>query len=189
MYSSSPVHIHDTRRAILEPSHREGCRSCFVFEIVLYCFMSNTIGIEQMNDRTHILNINVPKGTNVRTTVTPPRVFKNMDYLRFFSEGLQELILDKELTRTDIVVMLYCCTISGFENRFTISQQQISDTCELSRSEVNKSIKKLKQKGWISIVGSIGRQNIYMINPKLAFKSRALNYNGIVSEYEELAVI
>jgi len=139
-----------------------------------------------MNDRTHILNINVPKGTNIRTTVTPVKVFKNMDYLRIFCETLQELAKDKSLVRSDYAVLLYCLSLSNYENEFTVSQGQIAQECNISRTEVNKSISKLRMMGYMIVSKTIGRQNVYFINPQLSFKTRALNYGTICQQFDEL---
>lgn len=142
-----------------------------------------------MTQSNHVLNINVPKGSNIRTTVTPPRVFKNMDYLRIFTQALQEIAKDKSYTRSDLVVLMYCLSICDYENKFTASQASIAKECGIGRTEVNKSFKKLRQVGWIEIIGSIGRQNVYFLNPRLAFKTRALNYGNLLQDFEEVAAV
>ena len=57
----------------------------------------------------------------------------------------------------------------------SISQQELSSQLAIHRSDVAKSIKKLISKGYLEIVDTVGRQNIYMFNPSVAFKSRAKN--------------
>lgn len=133
-----------------------------------------------------IININVPKGCTARTTVSPIKVFKEMDYVRFFCEGLNQIIQDRELNLTDIRVLLYLYSIMEYENTLFKSQSEIGKGLGIVRQEVSKSMSKLVAKDYLKIVGKVARQNVYSINPKIAFKSRAINYSKLVEQWDEI---
>ena len=141
-----------------------------------------------MNESTHLLNIVVPKGSNVRTTVTPPRVLKRMDYLRIMSDALSMMAIDTTLTRSDLVVMLYCLSVCDYGNEFSVPQKVVADECGISRVQVNKAFKKLCDREWLIVIRQIGRQNVYLLNPSIAFKTRAINYHELVERFDELAI-
>ncbi len=72
-----------------------------------------------------------------------------------------------------------------FENILNISQQELSNQLEIHRPAIAKSIKKLISKGYLEIIDTVGRQNIYMFNPSVAFKSRAKNLKELKHAWDK----
>jgi DNA-binding MarR family transcriptional regulator len=90
-------------------------------------------------------------------------------------EGIIALVQILELSGADIAEMKI-----GF-----VDQKELSEGLGIVQPEVSKSIKKLIESGYLKIVDKNGRQNIYQLNPHLAFKSRAKNYRLLCSIWDE----
>ena len=115
-----------------------------------------------------------PEDSLVNIFTEPKRYLKD-DYARHFSSEMLGLAIDRDLSGNDLRVLLAILANLGFENIVNISQQELSDQLKINRPSVAKSLKKLISKGYLEIVDTIGRRNIYMFNPSVAFKSRAKN--------------
>ena len=138
-----------------------------------------------MSDKTFNYQINVPDGCMAKTVVTPIKMLTDKPHVRVFSEGLGRLAVDRELTLTDKNVLLFLISIMEYENLLNVTQRELSEGLGIVREEVTKSIKKLIKGGYLKIVDKNGRQNIYQLNPHLAFKSRAKNYRLLCSIWDE----
>ena len=106
---------------------------------------------------------------------TPPSKYLKLPYIRSFQEEMVSLAIDREFNGTDFRVFLTIIGNLGYENILSLTQKEIGEQIGIQSVEVTKSIKKLVKKGYLQIVTKIGRQNIYMFNPSVAFKSRAKN--------------
>ena len=120
-----------------------------------------------------------------KTVVTPIKMLTDNPHVRVFSEGLSRLAMDKDLNGTDIRVLLFILSIMEYENLLNTTQKALSEGLGIVQQEVSKSIKKLIEGGYLKIVDKNGRQNIYQLNPHLAFKSRAKNYRLLCSIWDE----
>ena len=120
------------------------------------------------------LEVYYPEDSVVNVFAQPKKYLKG-DYARHFSREMLGLAVDKDLSGNDLRVFLAILANLGFENILNISQQELSNQLEIHRPAVAKSIKKLISKGYLEIVDTVGRQNIYMFNPNVAFKSKAKN--------------
>ena len=120
-----------------------------------------------------------------KTVVTPIKMLTDNPHVRVFSEGLGRLAMDKDLNGTDIRVLLFILSIMEYENLLNTTQKALSEGLGIVQQEVSKSIKKLIEGGYLKIVDKNGRQNIYQLNPHLAFKSRAKNYRLLCSIWDE----
>ncbi len=120
-----------------------------------------------------------------KTVVTPIKMLTENPHVRVFSEGLSRLAMDKDLNGTDIRVLLFILSIMEYENLLNTTQKALSEGLGIVQQEVSKSIKKLIEGGYLKIVDKNGRQNIYQLNPHLAFKSRAKNYRLLCSIWDE----
>ena len=120
------------------------------------------------------LEVYYPEDSLVNIFPEPKRYLKD-DYARHFSSEMLGLAIDRDLSGNDLRVLLAILANLGFENIVNISQQELSDQLKINRPSVAKSLKKLISKGYLEIVDTIGRRNIYMFNPSVAFKSRAKN--------------
>ena len=138
-----------------------------------------------MTDKTFNYQINVPDGCMAKTVVTPIKMLTDKPHVRVFSEGLGRLAVDRELTLTDKNVLLFLISVMEYENLLNITQKELSEGLSIAQPEVSKSIKKLIEGGYLKIVDKNGRQNIYQLNPHLAFKSRAKNYNLLCTIWDE----
>jgi hypothetical protein len=138
-----------------------------------------------MTDKTFNYQINVPEGCMAKTVVTPIKMLTDNPHVRVFSEGLSRLAMDKDLNGTDIRVLLFILSIMEYENLLNTTQKALSEGLGIVQQEVSKSIKKLIEGGYLKIVDKNGRQNIYQLNPHLAFKSRAKNYRLLCSIWDE----
>ena len=107
------------------------------------------------------------------------------DHARYFSSEMLGLAVDKDFSGNDLRVFLAVLANLGFENVLSISQQELSSQLGIHRSDVAKSIKKLISKGYLEIIDTVGRQNIYMFNPSVAFKSRAKNLKELKNAWDK----
>jgi hypothetical protein len=140
-----------------------------------------------MSDKTFNYQINVPDGCMAKTVVTPIKMLTKNPHIRTFSEGLSRLAMDKELNSTDIRLLLFISSIIDYENILNVSQRELSESLGIVQQEISKSIRKLVKGGYLKIIGTVGRQNIYRLDPHFAFKSRAKNYSILCQEWDENA--
>lgn len=120
------------------------------------------------------LEVYYPEDSVVNIFNQPKKYLKD-DYARYFSSEMLGLAVDKDFSGNDLRVFLAILANLGFDNVLNISQQELSNQLEIHRSDIAKSIKKLVSKGYLEITDTVGRQNIYMFNPCVAFKSKAKN--------------
>ena len=120
------------------------------------------------------LEVYYPEDSVVNVFAQPKKYLKD-DYARHFSSEMLGLAVDKDFSGNDLRVFLAILANLGYENILNISQQELSNQLEIHRPAIAKSIKKLISKGYLEIVDTVGRQNVYMFNPNVAFKSRAKN--------------
>ncbi len=130
------------------------------------------------------LEVYYPEDSVVNVFAQPKKYLKD-DYARHFSSEMLGLAVDKDLSGNDLRVFLAILANLGFENILNISQQELSNQLEIHRPAIAKSIKKLISKGYLEIVDTVGRQNIYMFNPSVAFKSRAKNLKELKHAWDK----
>ena len=129
------------------------------------------------------IEVRYPKDTMVNVYSKPPKYLKD-DHVRCFSHEALGLAMDKQLSGTDFRVLLAIIGNVGYENIVNISQQELQKQLSITQANISKSIKKLISKGYLQIVDTIGRRNIYMLNPSVAFKSRAKNHKELKSAWD-----
>lgn len=130
------------------------------------------------------LEVYYPEDSVVNIFNQPTKYLKD-DYARYFSSEMLGLAVDKDFSGNDLRVFLAILANLGFDNVLNISQQELSNQLEIHRSDVAKSIKKLVSKGYLEITNTVGRQNIYMFNPSVAFKSRAKNLKQLKHAWDQ----
>jgi hypothetical protein len=138
-----------------------------------------------MPDRIVQQNITVPEGGQVITRLLIAKHLSDYPHVRIFNEALLEVVLDEDLTGQDFRVLFYILSTVEWENFYKQSQKAIADKLGMRQQHVSKSFGKLISKGWLRVIGQIGRQNIYRINPHLAFKSRSRNYAAMLDDWNE----
>lgn len=101
-------------------------------------------------------------------------------HLRMFQDNLLILARDKELTQTDLKVLLGLLGHVEFDNKIQISQLDLAEMSGIKQSNISASIKKLCSKKIIIETGKIGRQKIYHLHPDYGFKARANRLGSLV---------
>ena len=120
------------------------------------------------------IEVRYPKDTVVNVYPKPRKYLKD-NHVGCFSDEALGLAVDRQLSGTDFRVLLAIIGNLGYENVFNVSQQELQRQLSISQADISKSIKKLVFKGYLQVVDTIGRKNIYMFNPNVAFRSRAKN--------------
>ncbi len=137
-----------------------------------------------MNNKAEIY---YPDNTMLNVFTKPNRYIKN-SHARVFLEEMIALGTDKELSGNDYRVLLAIIGNLGYENKVSISQQQLGDQLNIHQARISKSIKKLVSKDYLQIIDTIGRRNIYQFNPNVAFRSRAKNLKELKQAWDEQIV-
>lgn len=140
-----------------------------------------------MSDKVVQQNITVPEGGQVITRLYIAKHLSDYPHLRIFNESLLAVVLDEDLTGQDFRVLFYIFSTMEWENFYQKSQKAIADELGIRQQHVSKSFSKLISKGWLRIVGQIGRQNVYRINPHLALKSRSRHYQKMLEDWDEMS--
>ena len=129
------------------------------------------------------LEVYYPEDSVVNIFAKPSKYLKD-DYGRYFSNEMLGLAVDKDLSGNDLRVFLAILANVEFENIFNLSQQELSDQLEIHRPAIAKSLKKLISKGYLQVIDTSGRKNIYMVNPHIVFRSRAKNYKDLCRAWD-----
>ena len=129
-------------------------------------------------------SISCPDDTFLNISTLPNRYLK-LPYIRSFQDEMVSLAIDRELNGTDLRVLLTIIGNLGYENILTLTQREIGEQINIKQVEVAKSIKKLVKKGYLQVITKISRQNIYMFNPSIAFKSRAKNLRNLKQAWND----
>ena len=130
------------------------------------------------------IEVRYPKDAVVKVYPKPQKYLKD-DHVRCFSNEALGLATDKQFSGTDFRVLLAIIGNLGYENIVNISQQELERQLNISQANISKSIKKLVSKGYLQIIDTIGRRNIYMLNPNVAFRSRAKNLKELKHAWDK----
>ncbi len=130
------------------------------------------------------IEVRYPKDTVVNIYPKPPKYLKD-DHVRCFSDEALSLAVDRQLSGTDFRVLLAIIGNLGYENILNTSQQELEKQLGISQADISKSIKKLIFKGYLQIIDKVGRKNIYMLNPNVAFRSRAKNLKELKRSWDQ----
>ena len=114
--------------------------------------------------------------------------YLKLPYIRSFQEEMVGLAIDRDFNGTDFRVFLTIIGNLGYENILSLTQREIGEQIGIQPVEVTKSIKKLVKKGYLQVITKIGRQNIYMFNPSVAFKSRAKNLKELKHAWDSKTI-
>ena len=133
------------------------------------------------------LEITCPEDSNLNVFTQTKRYLKH-EYIRFFQAEMISAANDRDLNGTDLRVLITALGNLGYDNKLIISHAKLGEQIGIKQQEVTKSFKKLVNKGYIEVVDTIGRQNVYMFNPSVAFKSKAKNLKEL-RQFWDKAVI
>ena len=130
-------------------------------------------------------NIHLESGAMMLTKLVPPKHLSKLDHCRVFSDQLLTLAVNGNLTGQDWRVLAVCLSEMGFENILDISQTEMQNLLQVNQTHISKSIRKLIALGCLRIEDKRGKQNIYLVNPHLAFKSRSYNHKGLCEVWDD----
>ncbi len=136
-----------------------------------------------MNRRVN-LEITCPDNSNLNVFTQPKRYLKH-EHIRFFQNEMISTANDRDLNGTDLRVLITVLGNLDYDNKLMISHAKLGEQIAIKQQEVTKSFKKLVNKGYLEIIDTVGRQNIYMFNPSVAFKSRAKNLKDLKRAWNE----
>ena len=136
-----------------------------------------------MNTKTY--KIECPEDRKLLGVIVPTQKLKS-NHVRTFQEGLTEIVLDKELSGDDLRTLLGILANLEYENKFTISLTTLSERLEMPRSNLSKAVKKLVRKGYLTKEGKQGNISHYMVDPRIAFKSRVSKFSKILDRWDDL---
>ena len=125
-----------------------------------------------------------PEDTLLNIFTKPKKYLKN-SYARVFLDEMVALGLDKELSGNDLRVLLAIIGNLDYENQVNISQQELGNQLDIHQVSISKSLKKLINKGYLKIIDTIGRQNIYQFNPHLVFRGYSYNHKHLCRTWDE----
>jgi hypothetical protein len=129
--------------------------------------------------------IHVEAGAVAITRVFPKKYLKDMDYIRVCNDKFLDLALNGNFHAMDWKVLTVCLTHMEFENRLDMSQLEIGNLLQVKQSAVARSLKKLIGAKCLRVETVRGKQNIYFINPNLAFKTVAPNLAALKEVWGE----
>ena len=130
------------------------------------------------------LEITCPDDSNLNVFTKPKKYLKH-EHIRFFQDEMVSTANDRELNGTDLRILMTILGNLDYDNKLMLSHTKLGQQIGIKQQEVTKSFKKLLNKGYIEVVETIGRQNIYMFNPSIAFKSRAKNHNELKQAWDK----
>ena len=136
-----------------------------------------------MNRRVK-LEITCPNDTSLNVFTQPKKYLKHK-YIRFFQDDLISTANDRDFNGTDLRVLLTALGNLDYDNKLIISHAKLGEQIGIKQQEITKSFKKLVKKGYIEVVDTIGRQNVYMFNPDIALKSKAKNLKDLKRAWDK----
>ena len=130
------------------------------------------------------LEINCPDDSNLNVFTQLKRYLKDQ-YIRFFQDEMIATANDRDLNGTDLRVLMTTLGNLNYDNKLMMSHAKLGKQIGIKQQEVTKSFKKLINKGYLEVINTIGRQNVYMFNPTIAFKSRAKNLKELKNAWDK----
>ena len=130
------------------------------------------------------LEITCPDDSNLNVFTQPKRYLKH-EHIRFFQDEMISTANDRDLNGTDLRVLITALGNLDYDNKLMISHAKLGEQIAIKQQEVTKSFKKLVNKGYLEIIDTVGRQNIYMFNPGVALKSKAKNLKNLKRAWDQ----
>ena len=133
------------------------------------------------------IEVRYPKDAVVNIYPKPLKYLKD-SHVRCFSDEALSLATDRQFSGTDFRVLLAIIGNLGYDNKLNISQQELGEQLDIHQTSISRSLKKLIAKGYLQIIDTIGRQNIYQFNPHVAFRSRAKNLKELKQAWDKATI-
>ena len=95
---------------------------------------------------------------------------KNRDFIQLYRDHVDDVArLAREQPRAYDLFMLLIKHMDG-TNALCVSMQALTEIMALSRQSLSKSVKYLKDNGWVCVMRN-GSNNVYIVNPDVAWTS------------------
>lgn len=95
---------------------------------------------------------------------------KNKDFIQLYRDHVDDVArLAREQPRAYDLFMLLIKHMDG-TNALCVSMQALTEIMALSRQSLSKSVKYLKDNGWVCVMRN-GSSNVYIVNPDVAWTS------------------
>ena len=133
------------------------------------------------------IEIHYPEDAVLNIFTKPRKHLKN-GYARYFLDDIIALGTDRDFSGTDLRVFLVIIGNVGYDNIINISQSELTEQSNISQQNISKSIQKLISKGYLQVIDKIGRRNIYMLNPNVAFRSKAENLKELKQAWDKASI-
>ena len=137
------------------------------------------------NRNTKTYKIECPEDRKLVGIIVPNQKLKS-SHIRTFQEGLLEVVLDDNLSGDDLRTLLGILAHLEYENKFTMSLSALSTKLKMPRPSLSKAVGKLVKKGYLTKEGSQGKVSHYMVDPRIAFKSRVSKLSKVLDHWDNL---
>lgn len=111
---------------------------------------------------------------------------KGNNYVRAFCSALRVIARDKRLKGEDRRVLIEILSCMQYENGFTTPVSELARNLEINQTNADRSVKRLVELRYILPVEKRKGIVIYMINPDIAFKSKAFKLEGLKEFWKQL---
>ena len=101
------------------------------------------------------------------------------DYIMVFQESIRNIIKNMELTKEEYKVFFYLLSVTDFENYIWVTQQEIAEELNMKQPNISRALKSLVDMGLL-VKEKRGRNNVYKINPQIAWKGKEKNRKNIL---------
>lgn len=125
------------------------------------------------NDLKEALNNlvdNMKDGENINVFKGRKKANIKEDFIMVFNKALLKAVITYKLSNTDISVLLQVIEYVSWGNVINLTHQNIADDLDLTRPQVSKSFKKLKESG----IFIEGKKGSLFLNPQYLVKGDLL---------------
>ncbi len=84
-------------------------------------------------------------------------------------------------------VLFLMAAYAEFDNRIPLGQKEIGEILKIDNPRVSKSIKYLKEAGYIVEVPSISRGKTYMLSPEFCWKGTTIGHRATLQQHREMS--
>lgn len=102
---------------------------------------------------------------------------------------LRELALRKDVTGEVLRVFLYLNSRLDFENLIQVPQVEIAEELNLTKQNVNRSIKQLEDLGILIRGPKVGRSSSWKLNPNAGWKGKVTHLRAAQREHPHLELV
>ena len=111
--------------------------------------MSNTKIKELTQEKTKEIvdAINQIENKEIMVNVSRAKIKPDAEFVFLFIENVYSVMIDKQITKQDLLVLMAYAKRMSYGNQISISQQDIADELQTYKANVSNSVKKLTKRG------------------------------------------